>query len=346
MKLRAFIFGRALALCVLCAASVGVVAAQGQPQGQPNKGAPQAPEAEMKAAQAVQNAPDTNAAIAGADAFVKKYPKSTLRTQLMRVVAGRVEEERDAALRATLAENLLKTFNSPEEANVIKPILAQAYVGAKRLDDAYRVADPAAVDKFEDPLAMIITLTMTGAQEVQQKNTKYLQQSQQLGMKAVEMFEADRKPADTDAAAWNAYKAKWLPLVYHYLAVMSYTTGNAADAKAKIDKAAALNSSDPFTYLLLGRIADEEYEQLANQHKAAAAGAAKDELLKRALAQMDKVVDSYAHAVALTEGDARYEQLRAQLMPLLENYYKYRNNGSTTGMQQLIDKYKKPATTP
>ncbi|MFN2480433.1 MAG: hypothetical protein ABR554_02965 [Pyrinomonadaceae bacterium] len=344
MKLRALIFGRALALSALCAAvSVGVVAAQGQP----GKGAaaPQAPEAEMKAAQTVQNAPDTNAAIVAADAFVKKYPKSTLRPQLLRLVAGRIEEERDAAQRATLSENFLKTFNSPAEANIIKPVLVQSYVAAKRLDDAYRVADPSAVDQFEDPLAMLITLTMTGAQEGQQKNTKYVQQSQQLGMKAIEILEADRKPADTDAAAWGEYKAKWLPLVYHYLAVMSYTTGNSADAKAKIEKAAALNSTDPFTYLLRGRIADEEYEQLANQHKAAS-GAAKDELLKKALAQMDMVVDAYAHAVALTEGDARYEQLRAQLMPLLENYYKFLNKGSTDGMKKLIDKYKKPATTP
>ena len=33
-------------------------------------------------------------------------------------------------------------------------------------------------------------------------------------------------------------------------------------------------------------------------------------------------------------------------MQPLTAYYKYRHNGSTDGMQQLIDKYKKPAGAP
>ena len=46
---------------------------------------------------------------------------------------------------------------------------------------------------------------------------------------------------------------------------------------------------------------------------------------------------------AVTEGNARYEQVRRQFLQDLESYYKYRHNGSTEGMQQLIVKYKSAA---
>jgi hypothetical protein len=123
---------------------------------------------------------------------------------------------------------------------------------------------------------------------------------------------------------------------------MSYVSGDKADARAKLERAAALNTTEALSYYLLGRMADEEYQELAKQHSAAT-GTAQTELLKQALAQMDKAIDSYARALALAEGEARYEQLRTGLRPALEEFYKYRNNNSTEGMQALIDKYKKPA---
>jgi hypothetical protein len=259
-----------------------------------------------------------------------------------RVAADKIVQVADAAQRVALFEGFLKTFNAPGEANVVNSDQALAYVATKRLDDAFRVADPAAVEKFERPMGMLVTLTMTGADEAQKGNAKYSQQSRQLGLKAVEIFESGRIPEGTDAAKWPAYKAEWLPRVYHSLAVLAYVSGDKADARAKIERAAALGTTEPVSYYLLGRIAEEEYEGLAKQHKAAT-GEAQTELHKKALAQMDKAIDAYARALALAEGNPQYEQLRTGLRPVLEDYYKYRNNNSTDGLQALIDKYKKPA---
>ena len=73
------------------------------------------------------------------------------------------------------------------------------------------------------------------------------------------------------------------------------------------------------------------------------AGAAKDARLKEIQAQLDRVIETYAQAVAMLEGNAQYDQARQQMKQDLESYYKYRR-GSTQGMQELIDKYKtKPA---
>jgi hypothetical protein len=74
-----------------------------------------------------------------------------------------------------------------------------------------------------------------------------------------------------------------------------------------------------------------------------AAGAEHDASMKRAQEQLDKVIDLYARAVALSEGRAEYQPMHDQLTTPLTSYYKYRK-GSTEGLQQLIDKYKKPAT--
>jgi len=60
---------------------------------------------------------------------------------------------------------------------------------------------------------------------------------------------------------------------------------------------------------------------------------------------IDRVIDVYAHFIALSEGVAQLAAIRQQEMQDLENYYKYRHNKSTDGMQQLIDKYKTPAKT-
>jgi len=70
-----------------------------------------------------------------------------------------------------------------------------------------------------------------------------------------------------------------------------------------------------------------------------AAGPTRDEELKKTQAILDQVIDAYAHAIALSEGNATLQEVRQQYLGDLETYYKYRH-GSTEGMQQLIDKYK------
>ena len=44
----------------------------------------------------------------------------------------------------------------------------------------------------------------------------------------------------------------------------------------------------------------------------------------------------------LAAGNAHYQKLHDELLVDLKNYYSYRHNSSTEGLQQLIDKYKKP----
>jgi hypothetical protein len=363
MKQRARLSGRALALvlgAVICAISSASSAdaqtptypqspaypdpnppqAQ-QPQGQQRgrAGASQASEAEMKEAKAVQDASDTNAALAAASAFVKKHPKSGLRARVARMVADRIGEEHDAAQRATFAESAAKIFDRPEESGVINPVLLNAYVDAKRYDDVFRVGSMA-VEKNPEDVSVRTQMALIGIDQARLGNAKFVTQSQQYAAKAVELIEANKKPADMSDADWSAFKAEWLPQLYQSLGMLSYVSHNPADARAKLEKAVALGSLDPTTYALLADMSDREYSDNASKINAMKIGAERDAALRQAQDNLDKVIELYAQAVALSDGKSGYEKMHEQLLTPLTSYYKYRK-GSTEGLQQLIDKYKK-----
>jgi hypothetical protein len=103
-----------------------------------------------------------------------------------------------------------------------------------------------------------------------------------------------------------------------------------------------LSPADPFNYLLLATIANDEYLKVAETYKNMPDGKAKDDLRIKVTQLMDKVIDLYAHAVALSEGKAGYEKLHNQTLADMTPYYKYRHKNSTDGMQKLIDGYKLP----
>jgi hypothetical protein len=310
-----------------------------QEKAKDKKDVPVVPEAELKAAKAIEAMTDVPAIIAAAEAFIKKYPKSTLRPQLAPLVAERIGATVDPAQQITQSESYLKVFNAPGDADYVNPHLVSAYTSVNRLDEAFALASTA-LDKSADPLAAMINLTRGGLDEARKGNVKYIPQSKQYGLKAVELIEGNKKPASVDDARWADYKTRWLPQLYQWLAMISLQNGDKADAKARLNTAVGLNPHDPINYVLISNIANDEYQRLVQEHKAAS-GADKAELLKKAQAQMDAVIDAYAHAIALAEGNPQYDALRTQLRPDLEEYYKYRHNNSIEGLQALIDKYKK-----
>lgn len=296
---------------------------------------------EQEAAAKVQTAADLPAKLAAAGEFVKKYPKSSQRTQIVTYIARETEKLTDGAQRITQLEGMLLVFKESADAEVITPILIDVYLKEKRPDDAFRVTATYLVKNPND-VAVLTQAVIEGAEQAKNKNPKFVAASQQYGLKAIELIESGKKPEAFDAAKWSEYQTRWLPIIYQTVGMLSLMTGNKADARAKLDKAVSLNPDDPFTYVLIGTILNDEYEQIAKDYKSAAAGPLKDAMLKQAHAKMDEVIDRYAHAVGLSDGKPGYQQLHDQMLEDLKSYYAYRHSGSTEGMQQLIDKYKKP----
>ncbi len=310
-------------------------------QGQ-DKNKPKVSEGEAKGANAINSAPDAAAKLAAAAEFVKKYPKSTLRSEVSRYVIGQIDRVGDGTQKLALAETFQKTFTGDKEQQSIRSVILDAYFAAKRTDDAFSLAASILAKQPENVVVLSLML-IAGTDEAKRQNPKYIAQSQQYGLKAIELIEANKKPADMTDAAWENHKAL-LPALYQNMAILSLVSGNSAEAKTRLEKAATLNPAESFNYVLLGSIANDEYQQLATSHRSMPNGPQKDEALKKATAMLDKVIDLYAHALGAADGKPEYKQVHDQLMQDLTPYYKYRHNGSTDGLQQLIDKYKTSAS--
>lgn len=301
----------------------------------------QAKEAELKAANAIKSAPDVAAKLAAAEALVKKYPKSTLRLEVVKYVGAEIEGVTDPAQRVTLAEQFQKVFTEENELAVSQPIAIDAYIAAKRFDDAFTLG-ATVLGKQPDSVGVLTVLAIAGTEEAKRQNPKFVPQSQQYGLKAIELMEANKKPATMDDAYWSRWTAM-LPQLHQEMGVLALLNSNAAEAKARLEKAIALKPNDPLSYFFLGGIYNDEYQQMAEKYRAMPEGKDKAATLTKATELMDKVIDNWARAIANADGKPEFKQLHDQVLQDLTPYYKYRHNQSTDGMQQLIDKYKAPA---
>jgi len=338
MKTRSFL-SQALAICSFALLLNGFALAGAGPQ---DKTKPKVPEAEAKAGSAIETAPDINAKMAAAEDFVKKYPKSTLRPHVAAYIEDQILNVTDGNQKLALAQKYSTIFTDKAEVDSIKPALIDAYVKLNRLDEAF--AEGAThLAKNSDDIQTLVILVITGVEQAKNKNPKYVDASRQYGAKAIELFEGDKKPAAMDAEIWTREKTM-LPQIYQEMAIISLMQQNPTEAQGRLEKAVKLNASDPFNYMLLGSIANDDYQKTAQTYKGMPDGKVKDEMLQKINGLLDKVIDHYAHAVGLSEGKPAYQQFHDQILQDLTSYYRYRHNNSTEGLQKLIDGYKMPGT--
>ncbi|HKY05311.1 MAG TPA: hypothetical protein VJQ56_10500 [Blastocatellia bacterium] len=337
---------RTLGLCAFAflIGGTSAYAQEQQPTEQQKSQQPAKPvqisEGERQALKKIQDAADLAAKLQAAGEYVKKYPKSSKRGEVVGYLAGEIAKVTDSAQQTAHAEGFLAVFTEPAEAGMMTPFLIDAYIKAKRIDDAFRLAT-SHLEKNPGDVQMLTQMSLIGVDQIKAQNPKFIQQSQQFGLKAIELIEADRRPEAMDVARWGEYKTRWLPQLYQSMGLVAIVTQKPDEAKARLEKAAAINANDAVTFLYLGSLLNQEYQQLAEQHKSAGPGPMKDEMLKQAQAKMDEVIQIYARVVALSEGNPQLQRVSEQVMQDLTAYYKYRHNGSTDGLQEVIAKYKK-----
>jgi hypothetical protein len=302
---------------------------------------PKVPEAEVKAIEAIKSAPDAAAKLTQAEAFAKKYPKSTLRPQVVQVLSGEIGRLTDAGQRLALGERFLKTFGNDPDSDRMKGLVVEEYVAAKRADEAFTFGN-SILSKQPENLAVLSTLAFAGTEEARKQNAKYASQALQYGVKAIQLIETNKKPANMDDAYWT-YHQSLLPRLYLNMGALAVAGGKPADGRPHLEKAIQLNPTEPTAYVFLGNLVDDEYRAAAESYQAMAEGPEKQAALKKATDLMDKVIDLYARALGGASGKPDYKAMYDQVLELITPYYRYRYK-STTGLQPLIDKYKTPAT--
>ena len=140
-----------------------------------------------------------------ADAFVKKYPKSSLRRHLVDTIADQVFDEKDPAQRLTLAQKALTVFTADSEVAAFKPAVIDAYLKLGRFDEAF-AEGASQLAKDPDNIEILVNLAITGTEQAKLRNAKYVPQSQQYGLKGIELIEADKKPAYMVGGIWQKFK--------------------------------------------------------------------------------------------------------------------------------------------
>jgi tetratricopeptide (TPR) repeat protein len=323
------------AFALVCALACGV-AAQGDKGAQ---GPAKVSGGEKDAAAKIEKAKGTEAKLQAAAGFVKKYPQSALRKQVADALAQAIADETDPQTKVSLAQTFMDIFNQPEEAQLVNASLLSGYINTGQTPEAIKLGTDW-LAKHPDDIGIMQNLAILASNEAIKGNTSFAAQGRQYGVKAVELLEADKMPEGFDAAKWPEFKSTTLVTLYRALGVLLYKAGDSAAALPQLEKAAALKSTDPGVYLLLSELNNDAYEMRAKEYNVAPA-AQKAAAMEKVNVALVKVIESYAQAIAITEGNAQYAPVNAAIKQDYEKYYRFRHKNSTDGMQQLIDKYKK-----
>lgn len=334
MRLRSIAVGLALVFTVSGPALS--VLAQGDPSAQPKVSAD-----EQKLVEGIVAAADSAAKLNAAAEFLGKYPNSSLRGRVAQEMADEINSVADASQKLSLAQNYQTIFNKTSERELAVRLLINACGAAQRLEEAF-TAGSQFLAQNPDSVRVLVVLMLMGTDQAKLKNTKFVEPSIHYGAHAIELLEANKKPADMDDLGWQQYKTV-LPGMYQSMGVLNLLKGNLAEASIRLTRAVEMAPLDPFNYLFFSSALNEEYQNNAKRYLAMPDGPTKAAELQKVLASLDRVIDAYAHMLALSEGNQRLEQARQQIRQDLESYYKYRHNNSVEGMLQLIDNYKVPA---
>lgn len=337
-KIRALV----MTVCAILACPAALAAIQDKQESKDD--APKISDGEQKAIEKINAAGSVAEKLKAAAEYIKKNGKSQMRPRVAAYVSDEIAKVTDYNQRIGFVENFTKTFNLPEEADLIKPTLIDSLIGSNKFEEAFNEGSKH-IERKPDDVIVLTQLAWAGANQARtqfQSNqpppAAMLQKASEAGAKAVELLEGDKKPEGMDATFWNNFRNAWLPRLYQAQGVMLYVNNDKAGAKDKLEKAAGLDPYDPPTLLMLSDILSAEYTKLGERYQAER----KQALLTEALQKMDELIEWLARAAAATEGDAKYQALNGQLMDQLKNYFAFRHEGKTDGMTELIQKYKKP----
>ena len=213
-------------------------------------------------------------------------------------------------------------------------------INEKKFDEAYKTGAKILADE-PDYLRAQIDLGYAGYLAASAKNETHNAEALSYATKAIQAIEGGKVPSE-----WAPFKGKDDTLAYLNYAVGFLTLKT--DPARSIDsllKAATYQSDikkTPSTYYFLA-VAYEAgpYKTLSTAYQTEFAGKPETPASKAALEKlnvvMDRIIDSYARAIATSGTDPKTEQSRKEWLTQMSNYYKFRNNNSDAGMTELIN---------
>jgi hypothetical protein len=172
------------------------------------------------------------------------------------------------------------------------------------------------------------------------KNESFNADARVYARKAITAIEAGKAPDE-----WKPFKDKndALAHLYYTLGFIAFRT-DPAQAIDSFIKTATFDTDlkkSPSTYYFLAAAYETgPYKTLAAAYQTNFAGKEESAASKAALEKLnlviDRMIDAYARAIAAAGDDPANAQNKAQWLATLTNYYKFRNNGADTGLNELL----------
>jgi len=204
---------------------------------------------------------------------------------------------------------------------------------------AFEVGKAVLTDEPEN-VKVILDLAYAGYAAAVAKNDKFTGDAVDYAKKAMQLIEAGKGPAN-----WTPYTGKDEALAYLNNTIGMLTVQkNPSEGLPYLIKAAGYESKLkklPFTYgTIAGAYEAGEYARLVAEYKACCEG--KDETPQSKLALeninqvVDRMIDGYARAVALSGNDAANAAAKKEWMESLSTWYKFRHNQTDTGLNEML----------
>lgn len=213
------------------------------------------------------------------------------------------------------------------------------YINQKNFAEAFSTGAKILADE-PDYLRAQIDLGYAGYLASSSKNDTYNMQALAYAKKAIQVIESGKAPTE-----WAPFKGKDDTLAYLNYAVGYLTLKtNPAEAIDPLWKAAQYESEikkTPSTYYFLA-VAYESgpYKTLSTAYQAEFANKPETPASKAALEKlnvvMDRIIDAYARAIATAGTDPKTEASRKEWLTQLSTYYKFRHDGTDTGIDDFI----------
>jgi hypothetical protein len=208
----------------------------------------------------------------------------------------------------------------------------------KNFAEAYSLGKQILADEPEN-IRVLIDLGYGGYLATLAKNEQFNADAIGYARKAIQMIEAGKAPEN-----WAPFKTKDETLAYLYYTLGFLNRTNLAESLPQFIKAAQYESElkkDPTVYYLIA-IGYEggTYAKLSADYKSRFEGQVESPESKLALENInqviDRMIDAYARAVALAGTNPRYEAQKKEWLESLTTWYKYRNNQSDAGLNEMV----------
>jgi hypothetical protein len=207
--------------------------------------------------------------------------------------------------------------------------------------EAFNVCAPLIQAKPDD-LKLRLTLVGAGIKAYTNKNNSLNTRATAEARTALQMIESG-KTIDVWAPFKDQQEAR--AGLSYWIAVWSLEANPAESATQllKVAQSGDTMAKEPATFQLLATsYYNAELKPKVDEYKAKCEGKEAtpecDALLHKINVVLDRVIDSYARAVALSNANPKYGATATALRPILTNLYKQRHEGQEAGLNELIGK--------